>query len=62
MSEKEFNRKKIRQLLESKTTGEDVLLTDEEGNLLAVGRANLTGTEMLSFDRGVAVTTRHSRK
>ncbi len=42
--------------------GEDVLLVDELGELLAVGRANLSGNEMLSFSRGVAVVTRHPRK
>ena len=42
--------------------GEEVLLQDPEGHLIAVGRAVLGGPEMLVFDRGVAVNVRHSRK
>ena len=41
--------------------GEEVLVTDEEGSLLGVGRALLSGVEMKSFSRGVAVNIRHSR-
>ncbi len=41
--------------------GEEVLVTDEGGTILAVGRALLTGEEMLTLDRGVAVTIRHSQ-
>jgi 7-cyano-7-deazaguanine tRNA-ribosyltransferase len=42
--------------------GEEVLVVDSKNDLLGVGRAILNGTEMLAFDRGVAVNTRHSRK
>jgi 7-cyano-7-deazaguanine tRNA-ribosyltransferase len=41
--------------------GEEVIVTDEEGSLLGVGRALLSGQEMMAFSRGVAVTTRHSK-
>jgi 7-cyano-7-deazaguanine tRNA-ribosyltransferase len=41
--------------------GEEVLVTDEQGSLLGVGRALLNGSEMRAFSRGVAVTTRHSK-
>jgi len=41
--------------------GEEVLLMDEMGKLLGVGKAILNGPEMLAFDRGVAVATRHSK-
>jgi 7-cyano-7-deazaguanine tRNA-ribosyltransferase len=41
--------------------GEEVIVTDEEGSLLGVGRALLSGQEMLAFSRGVAVATRHSK-
>ncbi|MFW9798994.1 MAG: tRNA guanosine(15) transglycosylase TgtA [Candidatus Thorarchaeota archaeon] len=41
--------------------GEEVLVTDEESNLIGVGRAVLDGDEMLAFKRGVAVATRHSK-
>jgi 7-cyano-7-deazaguanine tRNA-ribosyltransferase len=41
--------------------GEEVLVVDSGNNLLGVGRAILNGSEMLVFDRGVAVNTRHSR-
>lgn len=43
-------------------SGEEVLVIDEKGSLLGVGKSLLTGTEMLVFDRGVAVNIRHSRK
>ena len=42
--------------------GEEVLIVDSSSNLLGVGRAILSGREMMSFDRGVAVNTRHARK
>ncbi len=42
--------------------GEEVIVQDPEGNLIAVGRAVLSGTEMLTFQRGVAVNIRHSMK
>lgn len=38
--------------------GEEVIITDEKDEVLAVGRALLTGREMLSFKRGIAVKTR----
>jgi uncharacterized protein with predicted RNA binding PUA domain len=41
--------------------GEEVLVTDEDGSLLGVGRALLNGQEMMTFSRGIAVTTRHSK-
>jgi 7-cyano-7-deazaguanine tRNA-ribosyltransferase len=41
--------------------GEEVLVTDEDGSLLGVGRALLNGQEMMTFSRGVAVATRHSK-
>ncbi|NHJ14446.1 MAG: tRNA guanosine(15) transglycosylase TgtA [Candidatus Thorarchaeota archaeon] len=42
--------------------GEEVLLMNPEDQLIGVGRAVLNGTEMLAFDRGVAVATRHSKQ
>ena len=42
--------------------GEEVLVLDPDGALVGVGRALLTGPEMLAFERGVAVQTRHSRR
>jgi uncharacterized protein with predicted RNA binding PUA domain len=41
---------------------EEVIVTNERGKLLAVGRALLTGLEMLAFKRGVAVKVRKSAK
>lgn len=38
--------------------GEEVIVTDSVGNLLGVGSAVLTGSEMTSFKRGVAVNLR----
>jgi predicted RNA-binding protein (TIGR00451 family) len=38
--------------------GEEVIVTDEEGSLLGVGSAVLSGREMCSFKRGVAVKLR----
>jgi len=38
--------------------GEEVIVTDDKDGVLAVGRALLTGREMLSFKRGVAVKVR----
>ncbi|UCH37880.1 MAG: tRNA-guanine(15) transglycosylase, partial [Candidatus Bathyarchaeota archaeon] len=38
--------------------GEEVLVTNKKDELLAVGKAVLTGMEMLSFKRGVAVKVR----
>ncbi|MFW9845991.1 MAG: tRNA guanosine(15) transglycosylase TgtA [Candidatus Thorarchaeota archaeon] len=40
--------------------GEEVVVTDEDDILLGVGKALLSGSEMLSFSRGVAVSIRHS--
>ncbi len=37
---------------------EEVIVTDEDGKLLAVGRAVLSGAEMRYFERGVAVKVR----
>jgi 7-cyano-7-deazaguanine tRNA-ribosyltransferase len=37
---------------------EEVIVVDEHGNLLAVGRAMLSGDEMKAFKRGVAVKVR----
>lgn len=37
---------------------EEVIVTNSRGEVLAVGRALLTGREMLAFKRGVAVRTR----
>jgi 7-cyano-7-deazaguanine tRNA-ribosyltransferase len=41
--------------------GEEVIVTNDEGSLLGVGRTLLNGQEMMAFSRGVAVTTRHSK-
>jgi 7-cyano-7-deazaguanine tRNA-ribosyltransferase len=41
--------------------GEEVLVTDERGNLLGVGKALLNGGEMMAFSKGAAVNTRHSK-
>ena len=41
--------------------GEEVIVTNEEGELLGVGRALLSGEEMKSFSRGVAVNIRHAK-
>ncbi|MFW9849355.1 MAG: tRNA guanosine(15) transglycosylase TgtA [Candidatus Thorarchaeota archaeon] len=43
----------------SLNSGEEVLLLDKTGSLLATGRTLLTGAEMLAFSRGVAVIPRH---
>jgi len=37
---------------------EEVIVTDENGGLLAVGRAELSGNDMKFFKRGVAVKVR----
>lgn len=42
--------------------GEEVLVVDEQHNLLGTGRALLSGLEMQTFNRGVAVAIRHSQK
>jgi predicted RNA-binding protein (TIGR00451 family) len=38
--------------------GEEVIVVSGSGNILAVGKALLTGEEMLGFKRGIAVKTR----
>jgi predicted RNA-binding protein (TIGR00451 family) len=40
--------------------GEEVLVVDENRQLLGTGRTLLSGSEMLVFNRGVAVVIRHS--
>jgi len=40
--------------------GDEVIVLDPRGQLLAVGKAVLTGPEMLAFKRGVAVKVRAS--
>ena len=40
---------------------EEVIVTDEEGLLLGVGAATLSGREMCTFKRGVAVKLRKGR-
>ena len=42
--------------------GEEVLVLDEVQNLLGTGRALISGSEMATFNRGVAVVIRHPRK
>lgn len=41
--------------------GEEVLVVDSEQSLLGVGKALLSGSEMVTFQRGVAVNIRHSK-
>ena len=38
--------------------GEEVLITNSKNRILAVGKATLSGKEMLAFNRGVAVKVR----
>ena len=38
---------------------EEVIILDANNEVLAVGRALLTGNEMKAFDRGIAVRVRH---
>jgi len=40
----------------------EVIILDENNTVLAVGRALLSGLEMLVFTRGVAVKVRHGRE
>ncbi|MHA2044803.1 MAG: tRNA guanosine(15) transglycosylase TgtA [Candidatus Thorarchaeota archaeon] len=42
--------------------GEEVAVVDSSNTLLGVGKALLTGREMITFQRGVAVNVRHSKK
>lgn len=39
--------------------GDDVLVVHEDGALLGVGRAELSGSAMLDFETGMAVKVRH---
>jgi predicted RNA-binding protein (TIGR00451 family) len=41
---------------------DEVIVKDETGNVLAVGRATLSSAEMTSFKTGVAVKVRHGTK
>ncbi|MEM2972111.1 MAG: PUA domain-containing protein [Candidatus Bathyarchaeia archaeon] len=41
---------------------DEVIVLDENGNVLAVGKAVLSGTEMKAFKVGVAVKVRHGFK
>ena len=41
---------------------DEVIVVDENGKVLAVGRAALSGVEMLAFKSGVAVKVRHGVK
>ena len=41
---------------------DEVLLKDGEGNLLGVGRARMSGWEMVAAERGVAVEVRTALK
>jgi len=43
---------------ESLRPAEEAIVTDEEGNLLGVGAAHLSGKDMKYFKRGVAVRIR----
>ncbi|MDG6222585.1 MAG: pseudouridine synthase [Candidatus Bathyarchaeota archaeon] len=38
---------------------EEVIVISQKGEVLAVGRAVLSGTEMLAFNKGIAVKVRH---
>lgn len=42
--------------------GEEVIVVDREGKVIAVGRAMLSGAEIKSFNRGIAVKVRRGRK
>ncbi|UCH03780.1 MAG: hypothetical protein JSW05_09300, partial [Candidatus Thorarchaeota archaeon] len=52
----------VKRASQSIIAGEEVLIVDEDSSLLGVGRAVLDGKEMLAFQRGAAVATRHSRE
>ncbi len=61
----EFNRKGLNVFFKFITSadhgiipGNEVLVTDPSGELIAVGRANVPGREMRSYSRGVAVRVR----
>lgn len=42
--------------------GDEVIVIDQEGNVIAVGRAVLSGAEMKAFRRGIAVKVRRGRR
>ncbi|RDE13388.1 MAG: pseudouridine synthase, partial [Candidatus Thorarchaeota archaeon] len=50
----------VKEAHENLRAGEEVLVVDEAGGLLATGKALLTGKEMMQFSRGAAVLIRHS--
>ena len=50
----------VKEAHEDLRAGEEVLVVDEAGGLLATGKALLTGKEMMQFSRGAAVQIRHS--
>jgi uncharacterized protein with predicted RNA binding PUA domain len=47
---------------ESIRAKDEIVVLDEEGNVLAVGRAMLSSVEMTAFKTGVAVKVRHGVK
>ncbi len=51
--------KHVRQASPTIRPEDEVIVVNERGELLATGRAFLSGEEMLSFKRGVAVKVRH---
>jgi 7-cyano-7-deazaguanine tRNA-ribosyltransferase len=52
----------VKKAAPSLKAGEEVLVLDEVQNLLGTGRAIISGHEMTTFNRGVAVQIRHPRK
>jgi 7-cyano-7-deazaguanine tRNA-ribosyltransferase len=52
----------VKKAAPSLKAGEEVLVLDEVQNLLGTGRAIISGSEMTTFNRGVAVQIRHPRK
>ncbi|OLS29911.1 MAG: tRNA-guanine(15) transglycosylase [Candidatus Thorarchaeota archaeon AB_25] len=52
----------VKKVAPSLKAGEEVLVLDEVQNLLGTGRAIISGPEMTTFNRGVAVQIRHPRK
>ncbi len=42
--------------------GDEVIITDRNDQVVAVGRSEMSGREMRSLDRGIAVTLRHKRR
>ena len=40
---------------------DEVIIVDEQGQVVAVGRAFLSSQEMLAFKTGIAVKVRHGR-